>query len=175
MNVIVVDYDPLWPQLFEEEAARIEQVLGGNLAAIHHIGSTAVEGLPAKPIIDVMPVVYDLAAVDARVRAFERLGYEAMGEYGIPGRRYYRKGARLRTHHVHVFEESAVHDIERHLAVRDYLRTHADAAAAYAELKRALAQRFSQDIEAYCDGKDAFVKALEAAALAWANRELAGG
>lgn len=94
----------------------------------HHIGSTSVYGLPAKPIIDIMPVVRDIEAVDHSNSAFEQIGYECMGEYGIPGRRYLRKGKVERTHHVHIFEESNAHDIQRHLAVRDYLRAHADMA-----------------------------------------------
>ena len=97
-----------------------------------------------------------------------------MGEFGIAGRRYFRKGGDERTHQVHVFSADNVRDVERHLAVRDYLRAHADRAEAYGRLKRALAARFPSDIEAYCDGKDAFVKALERDALAWKRQSAAG-
>ena len=98
---------------------------------------------------------------------FEILGYEYVGELGIPGRRYLRKGKEERTHQIHIFEQSNHKDINRHIAVRDFLRTHPDIALEYGELKMELAYRFSEDIEGYCTGKDAFVKQLEKDALLW--------
>lgn len=169
MLVRVVLYDPAWKEEYRREAAAIQRILGDNLAALHHIGSTAVGGLAAKPIIDILPVVRQLWRVDECNPAFEALGYECMGEFGIPGRRYFRKGGDNRTHQIHVFEQDNEADIKRHLAVRDYLRAHPDAAAAYGKLKTELAARYPQDIEGYCDGKDAFVKELERTALAWAE------
>ena len=88
-------------------------------------------------------------------------------EFGIPGRRYFHKGGDERTHHVHVFARENREAIERHLAVPAYLRAHADEARAYGELKKALAARFPLDWDGYCDGKDAYVRALEARALKW--------
>ena len=90
-----------------------------------------------------------------------------MGEFGIPGRRYYRKGGENRTHQIHAFSEEDHWNIDRHLAVRDYLRAHPKEAKLYGDLKQRLAQQFPEDIERYCDGKDAFVKALEKRAYAW--------
>ncbi len=124
MKIQVVGYNEKWPLLFRQEAEKIKKILGAELIDIHHIGSTSVKNLSAKPIIDIMPVVKDIALVDSYQKEFETLGYEAMGEFGIAGRRYFRKGLEFRTHHVHVFEESNLKDIERHLAVRDYLREH---------------------------------------------------
>ena len=141
-KIVVVDYHPEWAEAFEREAARIAEVLGENMVAIHHIGSTSVPGLCAKPIIDIMPVVRDIGAVDECNEGFIALGYTPMGEFGIPGRRYFHKGGDERTHHVHVFAEENAEAIERHLAVSAYLRAHADEARAYGELKRALAARF---------------------------------
>ena len=92
MHVRITDYNEKWPQMFAEEALAISGILDGKLAAIYHIGSTAVPGLAAKPIIDIMPVVYDLKKVDKVREKFVELGYEYMGEFGIPGRRYMRKG-----------------------------------------------------------------------------------
>lgn len=172
MYVRVTEYDPRWKDMFEAEARCIRAVLGENCLAVHHIGSTAVEGLAAKPIIDIMPVVKELAPVDGLNAAFEALGYECMGEFGIPGRRYYRKGGEERTHQIHLFAEESAADIARHLAVRNYLRAHPAEAAEYGALKRKLAARFPEDIEGYCDGKDAFVRALQERALQW---ELAHG
>lgn len=167
MYVEVVEYRPEWPAMFEREASLLRGAFGPELTAIFHIGSTAVPGLAAKPVIDIMPVVRDLAAVDAGKRRFEELGYEYLGEFGIPGRRYMRKGGDRRTHQVHVFAADDRQNIERHLAVRNYLREYPQEAAEYGALKAELARRFPLDIEKYCDGKDAFVRELESRALAW--------
>ncbi|MFG6120800.1 GrpB family protein [Thalassobacillus sp. B23F22_16] len=165
-KVEVVAYDAHWMDRFREEAEQIEAVLGDNLVAIHHIGSTSVPGLVAKPIIDIMPVVKDIAAVDPYKEAMETLGYEAKGEFGIPGRRFFKKGGDARTHHVHVFEEGSPDSI-RHLAFRDYLREHPDAAKAYGKLKQNLARQFPHDMEAYIEGKHHFVTELEQKAVTW--------
>jgi len=103
--------------------------------------------------------------IDSFNERMELLGYECMGELGMKGRRYFRKGGDNRTHQVHVFQRDNKEDIIRHLAVRDYLRTHPDEANRYGELKDNLAKQFPGDIEAYMDGKDAFVKELERKAL----------
>lgn len=166
-HVVISDYDPAWPEEFRREAAAVARILGDNLTAIHHIGSTAVPGLAAKPIIDIMPVVRSLGAVDGSRAALESLGYEYLGEFGIPGRRYMRKGGDERTHQVHVFAQGDTVNITRHLAFRDFLRAHPDVCAEYAALKRELAARYPYDIDAYFEGKDAFVRRFEAAALAW--------
>ncbi|HIS14311.1 MAG TPA: GrpB family protein [Candidatus Ornithospirochaeta stercorigallinarum] len=165
-HIIVVDYDPLWPLLFRKEADAISRILGDNLVLIHHIGSTSVPFLAAKPIIDIMPVVKDLSGVDAVSGEFVKLGYEYLGEFGIKGRRYLRKGGQERTHQIHIFQMEDDTNILRHLAFRDYLRSHRDVAMEYAALKKDLAARFPYDIDGYCDGKDAFVKKIENLALA---------
>lgn len=170
-HVAVMKFDPAWADRYAAEAAVIQKILGENCTEVHHIGSTAVPGLAAKPIVDILPVVADIAAVDAENSRFTAAGYEAMGEYGIPGRRYFRRGlGDDETVHVHVFGRSSTGEIRRHLAVRDFLRTHPADAAAYGALKSRLARQFEWDIEAYCDGKDAFVKDLECRALAWADQ-----
>lgn len=173
MLVRVVDYDPKWPEMFEAEAALVREIIGDNLITIFHIGSTAVPGLKAKPVIDMLPVVRDVAALDGLTREFAAAGYEAMGEFGLTGRRYFRKGGANRTHQLHAYQYDAVHAITRHVAYRDYMRAHAEARAAYGELKAALASRFPDDIGAYCDGKDEFVKEYERRALIWHWKKLA--
>ena len=167
MEVQVVPYDPSWPSRYRREAALLREALGDCLVEIHHIGSTSVPGLWAKPIIDILPVVTAVEEADRRRAALDALGYEYLGEFGIPGRRYLRKGGDHRTHQVHLFGRESRDEIRRHLAVPAYLRCHPDAARDYAQLKRRLARRFPRDIDGYCDGKDAFVKALERAALDW--------
>lgn len=171
-HVRVVDYDPAWERAYREEAKRIQDVLGDNCVEIYHIGSTAVPGLAAKPILDILPVVRSLAAADGAAGAFEALGYEYLGEFGIPGRRYLRRGGDERTHQVHIFAAGDEDNIRRHLAFRDYMRAHPEEREAYARLKKALAARFPYDIGAYCDGKEAFVRDREAKALAWWKRRV---
>lgn len=136
-------------------------------------GSTAVLNLAAKPIIDIMPVVAVLSVVDQKKADFEKIGYEYLGEFGMAGRRYLRKGGDERTHQVHIFQENDLYNIERHLAVRDFLRTHATIASQYGALKKSLARCYPYDIESYCDGKDAFVKKLEEQALRWKETHVA--
>ncbi len=166
-HIQITNYNPTWPEKFEEEAAAIREILGDACLAVYHIGSTAVPGLAAKPIIDIMPVVTTLSRADALASRFEEAGYEYLGEFGIPGRRYLRKGGDERTHQLHIFAKESRREIARHLAVRDYLRSHPDEAAVYGQLKQELAARYPWDIDGYCDGKDAFVKALEERALCW--------
>ena len=164
-HVIVVDYDASWPKKYEEEAAALRALLGGNCVALWHIGSTSIPGLAAKPIIDILGAVKCLKEADEQRAAFEKLGYEYLGEFGIAGRRYLRKGGDERTHQVHLFQEDDRENLFRHLAFRDYLSAHEDVKAQYAALKKELARKYPYDIERYCDGKDAFVKETERAAL----------
>ena len=166
MDVIVVPYNPNWPKEFEQEAHEIRDILGPILLHCHHVGSTAVPGLMAKPIIDMMPEVSDLEFLDSKSAEFEALGYEVMGEYGIPGRRYFRKGGDNRTHHVHAFL-SGDSNLERHLAFRDYLIAHESVAKAYGDLKFDIASRCNNDMDQYCDEKDEFVQTHEALAVEW--------
>lgn len=170
-KIEVVEYNPEWEKKFKLEAKEIKRILGKNCVAIHHIGSTAVKGMKAKPVIDIMPVVKDLSLVDGHNAEFEALGYECMGEYGIPGRRFYIKGGDQRTHHIHIFEQSNKTEILRHLAVRDYLSSHPEDAKAYGELKTKLAEEYAYDNDGYCDGKDAFVKELEQKAVSWQKKQ----
>ena len=131
-------------------------------------GSTAIPGIHAKPSIDILLEVADLAGLDARAAAMVELGYEPKGEFGIPGRRYFRKDSAegIRTHQVHAFQAGDA-GIERHLAFRDYLMAHPAIAKSYTVLKQQLADAHPDDIEAYMDGKDAFIKEHEARAMAW--------
>ena len=164
-HITVLNYDPEWPLKYERERKAIAEILDGNGISIYHIGSTSVPGLAAKPIIDMMAVVRSLEKVDDARGKFSELGYEYLGEFGIAGRRYFRKGGDERTHQIHIFQADDWNNIERHLAFRDYMRTHEKERAEYAEIKTALAQRFPYDIDGYCDGKDAFVREMEKRAL----------
>ena len=161
------DYDPAWPAAFEREAARLRSLLGERLVAVHHVGSTSVPGLAAKPIIDVLPLARDIEEIEAATPMLVAAGYEAWGEYGLPGRRYFtRDRGGWRTHNVHVY--GAGHpDVERHRALPAYLRAHPEAAAEYVAIKRAAFTAHPEDIGAYNDAKAAWIKATEAVAVAW--------
>lgn len=143
-------------------------MLGPALVAIDHIGSTAIPGIHAKPIIDMLAVTDDLALLDEETSRLEALGYEAMSEFGIPGRRYFRRNnsAGERTHQIHAFQAGSP-QIARHLSFRDYLRAHPAAAREYDALKQRLAQAHPNDIGAYTDGKDAFIRDIDSRAAAW--------
>jgi GrpB-like predicted nucleotidyltransferase (UPF0157 family) len=167
-KVEVVPHDPRWRDAFEAEAKHIAAALGENVVAIHHIGSTAIPDIHAKPIVDLLVEVRDIAGVDGRSAAMESLGYEVMGEYGIPGRRYFRKDSPegTRTHHVHTFQAGSEQAV-RHLAFRDYMIAHPADARRYSELKRQLAEEHPHSMDAYMDGKDGFIKEMEHRAAEW--------
>ncbi len=160
-KVEVVPYNPAWPRLFAAEAASLAALLGDELVAIHHIGSTAVPGLAAKPIIDILPVVRAIERIDALNDLLLALGYTPKGENGIPGRRFFSKDVEgVRRVHVHAF--AAGHpEIARHLDFVAYLRAHPAAAQAYADLKRDLARRFPNDTVGYTDAKSEFIRAID--------------
>lgn len=160
-KIEVVEYDPRWPELFEVEAKQIKEALGHNCIEIHHIGSTSIPGLSAKPVIDILPVVRDIQEVDKATKSMESLGYEAKGEYGMAFRRYFQKGKNVRTHHVHVYQENDP-EISRYLKFRDWMRSHTTDAENYGKLKLELAKKFPHDILQYCNGKDAFVASIDA-------------
>jgi GrpB-like predicted nucleotidyltransferase (UPF0157 family) len=159
-----------WSLDFAAEAVRIQDALGSTLKRLHHIGSTAIPDIYAKPIIDILADVVSLDALDEQSADMQALGYECLGEFGIPGRRYFRKddGAGFRTHQIHAFTHGSSH-LARHLAFRDYLRFHPEVARAYCELKRSLVDRCDGDIEAYIDGKDQFIRDIERDALLWSE------
>ena len=164
-KIEVVDYDPEWPKMFELERETLYRVLRAVAISIHHVGSTAVPGLAAKPVIDIMVEVTSLPDIDCLARQMVDIGYAPKGEFGIPGRRFFQKGGDLRTHHVHAFAQGDP-NVLRHLAFRDYLRQNPPVASEYGELKRRVAQGCHNDMEVYCRDKDAFIKRVEAVAIA---------
>lgn len=165
------DSSPDWPAEFAREADRLAAILGDALLVVHHIGSTSVPGLAAKPIIDLLPIVCSLAVVDERTADMEAAGYRARGEYGLPGRRYFtRDRGDVRTHNVHA-DAAAAPAIERHLAFCAYLRCYPAACREYETLKRAAYAAHPDDIAAYNAGKDAWIKQLQPVAIAWYRRQ----
>jgi GrpB-like predicted nucleotidyltransferase (UPF0157 family) len=154
-TVIVVPYDEAWPSLYLEERTRIERALGSLAEGIEHVGSTAVPGLAAKPILDIMVGVRSLRDADRCIQPLEWLSYEYRGDAGVPDRLFFGKGA-PRTHHLHVAEVGGEFWVN-HLAFRDYLRTHPQTAREYARLKYELADRFCADRAAYTEAKRGFI------------------
>jgi GrpB-like predicted nucleotidyltransferase (UPF0157 family) len=166
-KVEIKDYDRAWIQRFLDEKEILEKILPNNVI-IHHIGSTSVEGLAAKPIIDILVEVLSLADIDLKAQKLNENGYVGRGENGIANRRYFYKldedGNRLA--HVHIFPAGS-DNVIRHVAFRDYLRNYPQQAAEYSKIKQELAEKHPMDIEAYIDGKDSFVKELEKVAVNW--------
>jgi GrpB-like predicted nucleotidyltransferase (UPF0157 family) len=166
-EILVVPYNPEWPATFEMEAGLISRALGTAATVIHHIGSTSIPGIYAKPIIDVLVETSSVNEIDSRSSEMEAIGFEVLGEFGINGRRYFRKfnDAGLRTCHIHSFANGSI-DAKRHIAFRDYMRAHPLEAKEYSELKQMLARKFPHDSEGYMDGKDDFINAVEELAMA---------
>lgn len=168
MNVYIVPHDRTWNSTFKAESQRILAAIGDTRLVLHHIGSTSVPNIYAKPIIDILGEIDCLANIDQRSDEMRNLGYEVMGEYGIPGRRYFRldDAQGIRRFHLHVFTSSS-HEAMRHLAFRNYLRAHPDVAEEYAELKIRLAKEYPDSMEQYMAGKDAFIKEVQEKAIKW--------
>lgn len=161
MLITVIPYDPKWPALFQQEAKQIHAILGDLLSDIHHIGSTAIPGIYAKPVIDIIPVVKDITLVDHTNEAMQSAGYTPKGEFGIPFRRYFQKeNEGIRTCNIHIYEAGNA-EIERHLAFKNYMLNHKEEAKAYSDLKQQLALTFPDDIIAYCNGKEDFIRKID--------------
>jgi GrpB-like predicted nucleotidyltransferase (UPF0157 family) len=169
-RVTLEPHNPDWAGMAKAEAGRLKAALGETLVTVHHIGSTAVPGIAAKPVVDLMPTVTSLAALEARRASIEALGYLWRGEFGIPERRYCvleRDGKRV--FHTHFFVDGHA-NVARQLLFRDYLRAHREEALAYETIKREAAAAHPWDSMAYNDHKSAWILACQERAEAWASR-----
>jgi GrpB-like predicted nucleotidyltransferase (UPF0157 family) len=167
-EVRVVPYDSDWPDLYQLELDRIRNILEKEIVAAHHIGSTSIPGMFAKPIIDILLEVKDIERMDDYNNEMIELGYEPRGELGIVGRRYFSREEPkdVRTHHVHSYQSDNI-ELVRHLAFRDYMRAHPKDVKVYSELKLVLARRFQWDIDGYINGKHLYMERMEKVALEW--------
>jgi GrpB-like predicted nucleotidyltransferase (UPF0157 family) len=156
--VFLAAYDPLWPEEFRAEAERIQRVCDDLEIRIEHVGSTAVPGLSAKPIIDILAGVPPREPREPYVQALKEIGYDHLGPYGIAGRDYFRRG-NPRSHHVHLVSWSSEfwHD---HLLFRDHLRGNPGVKLEYEILKRQLAITHANDRRQYLADKGPFIQAV---------------
>lgn len=166
-SIEVVPHDPQWADAYQTEVQKLAELFAPDLAKFHHIGSTAIPGILAKPVIDIMVVVAELTDIQDRITAMEALGYEHRGEAGIPGRQFFRKDtAGVRSHHVHIFEAGHP-NIAIQLNFRDYLRAHPAEAQAYSQLKQELAARFRESPPEYTEAKTNFITTINRLAETW--------
>jgi GrpB-like predicted nucleotidyltransferase (UPF0157 family) len=157
--IVLVPHDPAWAAQFAIARDEILSACNGLVTEVHHVGSTAIPGLAAKPVLDLLPVVRRFEDGAACVPALQALGYAHRGEHGIAGRHYFVRGT-PRSDHAHLF--AADHpEVERHLLFRDYLRAHADEREAYEHLKRDLAAKFGDDRQAYAAAKTPFCDRID--------------
>jgi GrpB-like predicted nucleotidyltransferase (UPF0157 family) len=161
-RVELADHDPGWADLFEAEKARLSGIFDGQAVGIEHVGSTSVPELCAKPIVDMLVGLRELEVSNEQVAAMQELGYEYLGEYGLPGRLFFRKDPR--THHVHVVVHGGEH-WKRQLTFREALRTDAEERRRYDAFKRKLAAE-GHPREVYTELKTPFIREIEARARA---------
>ncbi len=172
-SVIIVDYNPQWPQMYEQEKARIQEAIGEYLIDIQHVGSTSIPGLSAKPVIDIMAVIRNISLVEQCIKPLETLDYFYQGEGGIPGRHFFRKPidiSRGRTYHMHMVEKG--HDQwAMYQLFREYMLLHPESVQAYDRLKRELAINYGADRVAYTNAKAPFIESIIRAAVKEAMSE----
>ena len=155
-TVVVVDYDPKWPTVFEQLRDHIWPVVRDVALSIEHIGSTSVPGLAAKPIIDLSIVVPSDAEVPLAVERLATLSYAHRGNLGIEGREAFKRPDGWPRHNLYLCPKDSL-GLKNPLAVRDYLRVHSDRAQAYGALKKQLAAQCPDDIDRYVEGKTDFI------------------
>ncbi|GHU94627.1 hypothetical protein FACS1894208_06020 [Clostridia bacterium] len=156
--IVVEPYNPSWEAAFAALNAKLRSMVEGLAAAIHHVGSTSVPGLAAKPILDVDIEIADMSVFPQIKAQLAKLGYRHEGDYGIEGREAFKyDDSEFMTHHLYVCPSDSA-ELRRHLRFRDYLRSHPDAVREYGELKQSLTDKYGNDIDAYIDGKTAFIQ-----------------
>jgi len=164
-------HNPNWAATYQTEAAKLKPIFGKLLLLTEHIGSTAIPGIKAKPIIDIMIAVSNLACVADFIPEMELLGYEHRGEAGIPGRQYFRREAdSIGGYHVHIYQLGHA-AITQALNFSEYLRTHPDRAQAYSHLKEGLAKKFRNDRAMYTESKTDFIEETNRLAAAWREED----
>ncbi len=155
-SILLVDYNPDWPMLFQQVQEPVAAVLGELAVTIDHVGSTSIPGCPAKPIIDLDVVIASPSDLPATIARLATLGYLHEGDLGIADREAFVPPAHIPYHHLYVCTVQS-EEYQRHILFRDYLRSHSQEVQAYAALKHELAQRFPLNRDGYSKGKSEFV------------------
>jgi GrpB-like predicted nucleotidyltransferase (UPF0157 family) len=161
--IVIEDYNPEWPVRFEALCVPVRRALGNLALRIEHVGSTAIPGLAAKPIIDMDVVIGARSDLDEAIRRLASIGYRHEGDLGIADREAFAHATGLSSHHLYVCSSQSA-ELRRHLLFRDYLRANPEEVGAYAQLKWSLAERFRTDREAYTLAKGDFVTGILARA-----------
>ncbi len=170
MKIRLSEYQMIWRAMYEHEVQLLQKLFAEDIIKFEHFGSTAVPGMLAKPVIDIICIVEDIKKIDCYNDRLRFLGYEAAGEWGIAGRRLFRKGGDERTHHLHVYQDGNPH-IDRHVIFRDYLIAHREEAEKYSNFKKTLEKKYDSTTE-YSAAKKAFVSEMERRALDWYSKLL---
>ena len=158
-TIVVVDYDPAWPTVFEQLRAHVWPVVQEVAVTIEHVGSTSVPGLAAKPIIDIDVIVASEHEVPLAIERIASLGYVPLGNSGVEGREAFDEPDEWPDHNLYVCPKDNL-GLRNHLAVRDYLRTHPETVQVYGDLKKQLARTFPQDMTSYIDGKTDLIQEI---------------
>lgn len=160
-KVIILPYDPAWASDFAAIKREIEEAIGDVILGIEHVGSTAVEGLSAKPCIDIDVVIRSYEDLDEVIRGLAAIGYRHEGDLGIPGREAfaYENKSYLQTHHLYVCPRDS-EELHRHVVFRDYLRSHPEAVRRYSQVKETAARLYPDDIDGYIAFKSPCIEEL---------------
>ncbi len=157
MSLVVVSaYDPEWQSTFERIRANVWPAVQHAALSIEHVGSTSVPGLRAKPVIDACIVVASRRDIPHVVKGLAKIGYVHRGDLGVPGREAFKQPGAFPKHHLYASHRGSL-NLKNQLGLRDYLRTHPEAATEYGDLKEMLAKRFPEDIDSYIAGKTEFI------------------
>lgn len=164
--IIIEDYNTQWAEWFAELKALYQKQLAGLFIAIEHVGSTSVQGLAAKPVIDIDIIIEDTRHLAQIIEKLEQLGYKHVGDLGITGREAFKRLSdltpmagsfrQLPKHNLYVCPANSL-SLQNHLQLRDYLRNHPDTAKKYGDLKKQLAIKYAQDMDRYVEGKTEFI------------------
>ena len=162
-HVVVMPYDVKWKQAFTNIKSELEAVLGDLALRIEHVGSTSVEGLSAKPVIDIDVVIKDTSILEPVISALAKIGYRHEGDLGIPGREAFKYEGKehLMKHHLYVCAKDS-DELKRHLAFRDYLRSHPEAVKEYSRVKTEGAELYPYDIDKSIEHKSPFIEEIYA-------------
>ncbi len=165
-TVSLVKHSNDWKKLFVKEEVVLKLIISENYVASYHIGSTAILGIRAKPVIDLLFEVKSIIEIDQKNDYFQSIGYEVKGEHGIRRRRFFQKGIEQRTHHLHIYE-AGDSEIERHRIFVEFMNAHQNKSTAYERLKIELSSKYKDDSINYSRAKSDFIETMDAEAIKW--------